>query len=166
MVNKINRICFGAAITGQALDLILESAGSNSLPPISNHIGDWTYISATGFMSGFVGNKLIGIGQRTGKEYLVKIGEKMPKIATVLATVYITLGETIMPKILPGTPDFYDAPAVLIAGILTYVSIDVITTLGRKEHEYTKHIMPQHNYIASSKKNIEEILGTTTNQNI
>jgi len=133
MVSKLSKIGFGTALAGTTLDLLLESTGNNSLPPISNHIGNWTYISTFGVFSVLAGRALINKGVGGGGKYLVKIGESLPKVITVLTTFYFTIGESILPQILPGTADHYDIPAVLLAGISTYLGVDVITKYRRRE---------------------------------
>lgn len=134
MVSMLSEIGFGVAAAGHTLDCILEFAGNNSLPPISNNIGDWAYISYWfGAVPALAGKMLIGKGERENKRYLVKVGEYLPKIITTLATIYFTLGESVFPKILPGTADPNDIPAVLLAGIATYLGVDVITNYGKNK---------------------------------
>jgi len=134
MVSKLSKIGFGIAFAGQTLDTILEITGNDSLPPISNNIGDWSYINFyAGAVPAVAGRMLIYKGEREGKNYLVKIGEYLPKVTTALGTLYFTLGESILPQILPGTADPKDIPAVLLAGIATYLGVDVITKYGRNK---------------------------------
>ena len=92
----------------------------DSILPITEHIGDFS----------FVGTAIIGISlykprlEKLGRKYksriIEKIGQYLPEITTVLTTTYFTLGESILPQLLPGTADPKDIPANVIAALSAY----------------------------------------------
>lgn len=96
-------------------------AGRDSIPPITEHIGDFALIGVPIIYSNYISSKIEDLGRKFNSELVEKIGHYLPEIATGLTTTYFALGESVLPQILPGTADPKDIPAVLIAGISTYL---------------------------------------------
>lgn len=55
-----------------------------------------------------------------------KIKKFLPEISSALIIAYYTLGETILPTLLPGTPDIKDVPAVLITWLFSPILANYI----------------------------------------
>ena len=132
-----SKLGLGIVIVGSTLDMILMACdvceGHRVLPPISEHIGNWTYIACSGYIPASVGAliNLINEHNNNPSPYLVKCGKYLPKITTFLTVAYMSLGESYFPQLLSGTADTKDIPAIIVAGIATYVSVDVITNIGK-----------------------------------
>ena len=139
MPNLAEKIGFGTALTGASLDGIdsfLEDALGMDIPlPVLDHIGDFKYVFLCSWGLSSVRHSLVNIGERKNKKYLIKIGEWIPKVGIGLATLYYTLGESVLPQILDGTADPKDIPAILIAGISCYLGVNYHSYLLDKFHE-------------------------------
>lgn len=96
-------------------------AGRDSIPPITEHIGDFALVGVPIIYSNYVSSAIEGWGRKYNSGLVEKIGHYLPEITTGLTTAYFTLGELVLPQILPGTADPKDIPAVLVAGISTYI---------------------------------------------
>ncbi|MFA6022885.1 MAG: hypothetical protein WC781_02235 [Candidatus Pacearchaeota archaeon] len=140
MISNASKIGFLVSLSGQTLDTILELT-QKEIPYVSDYIGDWSYIAAySGILPAIASRIVINEAEKRGCNNLVKIAEYFPKITTACATAYMFLGETLLPQILPGTPDIKDVPATLIAGIATYLGVDVITKFGRENNNSIKEV--------------------------
>ncbi|MFC1697752.1 hypothetical protein ACFL1H_05440 [Nanoarchaeota archaeon] len=126
MASLLSKISYGVSLLGMGLDIYLEAKGNNSFPPISQHIGNWTYIWASGVIPAMMSNIFFEFSRTNINDYVDNIARKIPKVTTALATTYLILGESIFPYILPGTADIKDIPAALLAGVSTYYGIDYI----------------------------------------
>ena len=94
---------------------------------ITPYVGDFPESFFIPAISGLVGDFIIYQGQKRDNKYLQKIGQYFPEISTTIVGAYFTLGETILPQILPGTADVKDVPAVIISSVAGYV----ISKIGR-----------------------------------
>ncbi len=120
------KIAATIAFVGLCLDLLLEGH-EDLIPAVSRHIGDWRYIVCYG-----------GVLPALGGRYLInrgmhKIGRWLPKVTAMVASIYMALGESVLPGILPGAADLADVPVVLIAGTATYFGVDYVTSFKAKE---------------------------------
>lgn len=96
----------------------LSSANRFKWLPIENsYFGDAPEIFAANLASGFIGDKIEKYGQNKGNEFVAWLGRHFPTLTAVGVGGYYTLGETILPQILPGTPDSKDIPAVVITSL-------------------------------------------------
>lgn len=95
-------------------------AGRDSIPPITEHIGDFSLVGIPILFSNLIAGKVEELGKKYNSRVLEKIGHYAPEITAGLTTAYFTLGESVLPQILPGTADPKDIPAVLIAGLSFY----------------------------------------------
>ena len=131
MANLVSKIASGVTLTGILLDVILHGTDTYSLPPLSNNIGDFKWVAAAGILPALAGDII-------PKKYLSPTLEKImhwtPKAAVVLCTIYVSLGESVLPRILPGTADVWDIPAAVIAGAATYLALDCL--FPRKKRDY------------------------------
>lgn len=96
-------------------------AGRDSIPPITKHIGDFALVGLPIIYSNNISSKIEDLGRKYNSELVEKIGHYLPEITSGLTTTYFTLGESVLPQILPGTADPKDIPAVLVAGISAYL---------------------------------------------
>ncbi len=97
------------------------SAGIDSIPPITEYIGDFGLIGVPIWHSNFISKKIKDLGRKYNSGFVEKIGHYFPEITAGLTTTYFALGESVLPQILPGTADPKDIPAVLVAGISAYL---------------------------------------------
>ena len=95
---------------------------------ITPYIGNFPESFAIPAISGFLGDYIETQGIQRGNKLLEKVGKYCPEISTATISTYFTLGETVLPQILPGTADIRDIPAVLISAFAGYV----LAKLGRK----------------------------------
>jgi len=79
-------------------------------------------------ISGFVGDYIEYQGQKRESKLLQRIGQYFPEISATAISTYFTLGETILPQILPGSADIKDVPAVLVSALAGYI----LARTGRK----------------------------------
>lgn len=87
---------------------------------ITPFVGDFPETLAVSATSGIIGDYLEFLGKRKNNKFLERIGRYFPEITTSVVSAYFTLGETIFPQILPGSPDIRDVPAVLITALAGY----------------------------------------------
>ena len=97
-------------------------------PNITPYVGNFPESFAIPAISGFVGDYIKYQGQKKGSKILQKIGKYFPEISATTISAYFTLGETILPQILPGSADISDVPAVLISALAGYT----LAKIGRK----------------------------------
>jgi len=97
-------------------------------PNITPYVGNFPESFAIPAISGFIGDYIELQGQRRGSKILQKIGRYLPEITTTALATYFSLGETLLPQILPGSADIRDVPAVLISALAGYA----LAKLGRK----------------------------------
>ncbi|HVY01976.1 MAG TPA: hypothetical protein VHA12_04400 [Candidatus Nanoarchaeia archaeon] len=87
------------------------------LPINQSYFGDVPEIFTTILASGFIGDKIEQHGKTTSNKLVEKIGKYLPYATGAAVGAYYSLGETVMPYLLPGTADSKDVPAVAIAAI-------------------------------------------------
>ena len=87
------------------------------LPIEQSNFGDTPEIFSTVLASGFVGSKIEEYGKNTNNRFLEFCGKYFPTITAAAVGTYYTLGETVLPQLLPGTADLNDVPAVLITAV-------------------------------------------------
>ncbi|MFH1637146.1 MAG: hypothetical protein ABIB71_01845 [Candidatus Woesearchaeota archaeon] len=87
------------------------------LPIQESYFGDVPEIFTAILASGFVGEKIEEYGKSKSNRFLEFCGKYLPQITAAMVGTYYTLGETILPQILPGTADLKDVPAVIITAI-------------------------------------------------
>ncbi|MEK6915533.1 MAG: hypothetical protein AABW89_03265 [Nanoarchaeota archaeon] len=97
----------------------------NAEPLINNdhitpYIGNFPESFVIPAVSGLVGDYLEFKGRETGSKLLEKVGKCLPQISTAIIGAYFTLGETLLPQILPGTADVRDVPAVIVSAFAGY----------------------------------------------
>lgn len=97
-------------------------------PCITPYIGNLPDTFAVCAASGFLGDYIESVGNARNNSFLKKVGRYFPEITAVLTTTYFTLGETILPKILPGVNDFRDVPFTILGALAGYT----LANLGRK----------------------------------
>jgi hypothetical protein len=97
-------------------------------PNITPYVGNFPESFAIPAISGFLGDYILSQGRKSGSGILQKVGEFFPEISTAAIGAYFTLGETILPQILPGSADIRDVPAVLISALCGYT----LAKIGRK----------------------------------
>lgn len=91
-----------------------------SLPgPIADHIGDFCHISNPVYLTGRLAPKLETMLEEHPR--LAKIASYLPETIAVGWSAYFTLGETLFDIIPWNYRDPRDVPAVLIAGLSSYV---------------------------------------------
>ena len=95
---------------------------------ITPHVGNFPESFAIPAVSGFAGDYIEYLGQKRGSKTLRMIGQYFPEISATAISTYFTLGETILPQILPGSADVRDVPAVLISALAGYA----LAKIGRK----------------------------------
>ena len=101
----------------------LHTSGLNSpdrfrwLPIEESNFGDTPEMFSAIIASGFIGNKIREYGASRQNKFLETCGKYLPIITSGVVGTYYTLGETIAPKLLPGTADLADVPAVIITAI-------------------------------------------------
>jgi len=95
--------------------------GENSIPPITHHVGDFALVAFPIFCSKYMSSEIEYFGRTYNSPVIEKIGHYISEIVTGLTMTYFVLGESVLPQILPGTSDPKDIPAVLVAGICSYV---------------------------------------------
>lgn len=105
-----------------------------NLPMITPYLGDFPETFVISAISGIFANYLEDLGKNKKSILIEKIGKYLPEITTYSITTYFTLGETILPQILPGTPDIKDIPAVLISSLAGYT----ISKITQQNNIYSK----------------------------
>ena len=95
---------------------------------ITPYVGNFPESFAIPVISGFVGDYISYQGQKRDSKILQKIGQYFPEISATATSAYFTLGETILPQILPGSADIRDVPVVLISVLAGYM----LAKIGRK----------------------------------
>lgn len=94
--------------------------------------------------------------QSKNSRILQVVGRYLPEITTLLTSAYFTLGETILPQILPGTPDVHDVPLTVLGAFSGYV----LAKIGRK---FTDLEEAEHYVGALADFDRMILLATTTN---
>ncbi len=87
------------------------------LPISQSYFGDTPEIFTTILASSFVANKIEEYGQRKENKVIECIGCHFPTLTAAIVGTYYTLGETILPQLLPGTADTKDVPAVVLTAL-------------------------------------------------
>jgi hypothetical protein len=87
-------------------------------------------------ISGFIGDCIESQGQKRSNRLLQNIGKYFPEISTSLMISYITLGETVLPQIYPGTADIKDVPAVIISALAGYTLAKIGRSSGFNNKVY------------------------------
>ena len=87
------------------------------LPIEQSYFNDAPEIFATIVASGFIGDKIRKYGQEKRRKGIEFLGKHFSKLTAAAVGTYYTLGETVLPEILMGTPDKNDVPAVIITAI-------------------------------------------------
>jgi hypothetical protein len=108
-------------ILGTAKPIINNS----SVTPYIGNLPDTFAVCST---SGLVGDYINSIGISKNNKFLQACGKYFPEIVTGLTSAYFTLGETILPQILPGAADSRDVPLTIIGALAGYT----LAKLGRK----------------------------------
>lgn len=101
---------------------------------ITPYLGNFPESFGVPAMSGLLGDLIKAYGEDKQNNVITKIGKYFPEISTSTIITYFTLGETILPQILPGTADIKDVPAVLISALAGYT----IAKITQKNNFYTK----------------------------
>ncbi|MBS3175380.1 hypothetical protein J4440_05855 [Candidatus Woesearchaeota archaeon] len=145
VLSKLEKTLFGIACSLPLVELLFyrisvplrtpdeRAIGVSGEPLIYNenltpYIGNFPESFWLPLASGMIGDTIAAKGISTQNNFLVKVGKYFPEITTTAVRTYFTLGETLLPNILPGTPDVKDVPAVLFSALAGYV----IAKIGRK----------------------------------
>ncbi len=108
-------------ISGIALHALKVSYGRDSLPPITEHIVDFCLVATPIYLSQGLSMIIEDFGKRRDLPIIQKMGRYFTKFTTAATVAYFSLGESLLPQILPGTADPKDIPAVLAAGLSAYL---------------------------------------------
>ena len=103
---------------------------------ITPYVGDFPETLAVSASSGIIGDYIEILGKSKGNKLLEKIGKYFPEIATSAVSTYFTLGESIVPQILPGGADVRDIPAVLLTALAGYTLAKISRSSGLNENIY------------------------------
>ncbi|MFA6461238.1 MAG: hypothetical protein WCV90_03140 [Candidatus Woesearchaeota archaeon] len=95
---------------------------------ITPHMGNFPECFVIPAVSGFVGDYLSYQGSIRNNPFLQRVGQYFPEISALAISTYFTLGETLLPQILPGVADIKDVPAVLLSTLAGYV----LAKIGRE----------------------------------
>lgn len=87
---------------------MLESA-------ITEYMGNFPESFAAPMLAGVIGSFVEGWGERRSSAAIERLGRHFPVVTATAVSLYFSLGETVMPYILPGTADPADIPAVLVS---------------------------------------------------
>ena len=107
---------------GGLLHLAKFKYGRDSIPPITEHIGDFALAAGPVFIASGVKGFVESFGRYLDSNLIENVGRFLPEITTSLTMIYFTLGESIAPAILPGSANPKDIPAALIAAVGTYIA--------------------------------------------
>ena len=97
--------------------------GRESIPPLTEHIGDFSFVAAPVCVTLDLENKIKEIGRKYESRPIIFLSSYVPEITSFLSIGYFVLGESILPQILPGRADINDIPAVLVAGLTSYLHV-------------------------------------------
>ncbi|PIN80951.1 hypothetical protein COV11_02900 [Candidatus Woesearchaeota archaeon CG10_big_fil_rev_8_21_14_0_10_30_7] len=122
------------------------------LPISESHFGDAPEIFTTIVASGFIGEKIKEYGENTSNTFLELCGKYFPTITAIAVGAYYTLGETILPQLLPGTADIKDVPAVLITAVASPLIAKYVISSWKKSWKNTIK-----NYIMSVGMNVKKL---------
>jgi hypothetical protein len=87
------------------------------LPIENSYFGDTPEIFTAVMASGLVADKIEEYGHKKGSKAIEYVGRNFPALTAATIGTYYTLGETILPQLLPGTADIKDVPAVAITAL-------------------------------------------------
>ncbi len=96
-------------------------SGRDSLPPITEHIGDFCLVSTPIYFSQGLSLIIEDFGRERNLPIIQRVGRYFTEFTTAATVAYFSLGESLLPQILPGTADPKDIAAVLSAGLSAYV---------------------------------------------
>ncbi len=91
-----------------------------NLPIITPYLGNLPDTFAVCATSAFVGDYIESVGHSKNNRLLKTIGKYFPEITAGLTSAYFTLGETILPQILPGAADVCDVPLTILGALSGY----------------------------------------------
>ena len=94
------------------------------LPMETSYFGDVPEIFIAIMGLGLASNKIEEFGKRRDNKVVEYIGKHFPAIVSTAIAAYYTLGETVLPQILPGTADVKDVPAVLITALTSMLIVN------------------------------------------
>jgi hypothetical protein len=109
-------------IGGSLLNGVKFKYGKDSIPPITEHIGDFALAAGPVIIASGMKGFIESFGRYLDSNLIENAGRFLPEITTCLTMIYFTLGESIAPVILPGTPSPEDIPAALIAAVAAYIA--------------------------------------------
>ena len=129
----------------------LHTSGMNNpdrfrwLPISESYFGDTPEIFATILASGFIGDKIREYGENKGNKFLEFCGKYFPTITATAVGAYYTLGETVLPQLLPGTADIRDVPAVLITAVASPIITNyVVKSWKNSWRDKVKELYSEH----------------------
>jgi len=128
-------IAYGVGSALQLTDIIFELTGNDSLPPISNHIGDFGYPYALG-----LGTCLFGFFM--DRRFNTNSGYYLSQAAPLLLAGYISLGESVCPNILRGTADVWDIPAAVLGGVIGFFTARYLGKWMRESEDLNSNKKP------------------------
>jgi len=106
-------------------------------PNITPYIGNLPDTFAVCSASGFVGDYIESIGNARNNKFLKAVGRYFPEITVGLTSAYFTLGETILPQILPGAADVRDVPLTILGALSGYALAKIGRKSGFNERVYS-----------------------------
>jgi hypothetical protein len=106
-------------------------------PNITPYIGNLPDTFAVCAASGFVGDYIESVGHSKNSRFLKFAGKYFPEITAGLTSAYFTLGETILPQILPGAVDIRDVPLTILGALSGYALAKIGRKTGFNERVYS-----------------------------
>lgn len=133
---KISKKELGAlvlAFPGSILDLTSKFFDRGIYPALLNHVGDFSDALVMTGIGVLASSKIEKFGKEKNLKYIEKFGHYLPEISLALTGAYISLGESIFPKIMPGTADIKDIPAGVLGAIAGYITCSILKDANKKE---------------------------------
>lgn len=120
MDNRAVRVAAGVAYFGGIAAFCATRFDRQSLPaPIADHIGDFCHISNPVYFTGMLAPKLEDMLDE--HPLLAEMASYLPEAVAIGWSAYFTLGETLFDIIPFNYRDPWDVPAVLVAGVSSYI---------------------------------------------
>lgn len=98
------------------------------LPIQDSYFGNTPELFAAILASGFIGDTIRNYGRTRNNTLIATCGKHFSTATAALAGAYYTLGETLLPQLLPGTADIRDVPAIILTAIAAPIITNKIVT--------------------------------------
>lgn len=103
-------------------------------PHITPYIGNYPDSFVVSAVSGLIGDYISSVGKTKNSRCLTFLGKYLPEIITCFTSTYFTLGETILPQILPGMADPRDVPLSVLGSVTGYCIAQISRKSGFNEY--------------------------------